>query len=380
VRLVLGRKTLPDGFWGRVDQLAYQLTDMLLPLLKLMDKNFADSRLQSIRSVHQDLHHIVSEAGFMSIGIRWSRNVFRFTWPTPGQPWELDQENVDESIFRRSKEANFKLDKIAEEEWEKKQAIKRPTAKPTRNQFKHIRDRLRNNRTAHEPPHSCYATGPENPAVGTEAGGSGNGEATAPYAPPSYLAKVHITLCPTFERFTTASGDGESQDVLVASGEAIEPIQKSRVVYYLGQADDRNDGLESEPPLEKWVGVQKWGKAWAIARLSSSPTFATFVERALLIAIALAAIWCLVRLSLDGHGFAGMVARFLHGLVRFCFIYWIGLVIDSIRLVIGVVKGVYWAALLVANVGSCIISGGRLGQCPPRTTGGFERAGYEGAD
>jgi hypothetical protein len=74
-------------------------------MFNLMDKHFAESRKHSLRAIHQDLHHIVAEAGYLSIAIRWSKTIFRFVTPLHGQQWELEQDNADNDAYEASKGA-----------------------------------------------------------------------------------------------------------------------------------------------------------------------------------------------------------------------------------------------------------------------------------
>lgn len=105
VRTCLPEEILPPNYWPAVDALTMRLLVLLLPMLNLMDKHFADSRANSLRVVHQDLHHIVAEAGYLSIAIRRSRTVFRFDTPLLGNQWEFDQHNADNDLYMASKEA-----------------------------------------------------------------------------------------------------------------------------------------------------------------------------------------------------------------------------------------------------------------------------------
>lgn len=105
VRACLGGDIIPPNYWPAVDALTMQLLALLLPMLNLMDKYFPDSRKHSLRAIHQDLHHIVAEAGYLCIAIRWSKNIFRFVTPLHGQQWELEQDNADNEAYEASKAA-----------------------------------------------------------------------------------------------------------------------------------------------------------------------------------------------------------------------------------------------------------------------------------
>jgi hypothetical protein len=254
---------LPENFWGNVDELATKMADMLLPLWKLMDQYFPESRKKSIRAFYQDLHHIVSEAGFLSIGIRWSHHVFRFNWPVPGQPWELDQEHLDTITLDASTKANQALDEIAEGKW--KQARMRLEEGEKAGKAKE------EEAASQEIPGRWSSTGLGLVRAGWRAVTAGFNASEQAFSdgvrkwdpsnkiwfPPSYLAKVHIVVLPSLQRYATASGDGKSQDVVHAEGEAVDLVWKSRVVYYLGMADDANDARENEPLLIDWI-TRRW--------------------------------------------------------------------------------------------------------------------------
>lgn len=113
VRAALQDQTLTPMFWPSVDHLSVQLTALLSPLLRVMDKHFPASNENSLRSFHQDIHAIVSEAGYFSIACSWSKDIFRFSTPFLGQSWDLDQAHFDDGPWKLSKtmaDANYKAD------------------------------------------------------------------------------------------------------------------------------------------------------------------------------------------------------------------------------------------------------------------------------
>ncbi|KAK0631757.1 hypothetical protein B0T14DRAFT_572988 [Immersiella caudata] len=261
VRLILGQNTLTENFWEHVDSLAFQMTEMLLPLLILTDRKIGDeSQANSLRAMHQELHHIVAEAGYLSIGIRRSRDIFRFNWPVPGQPWELDHDNTDEenTIFNRSKEASESVDKEAKKVWEaRKEEEATGVNIPDAYHRPSIWDWLLLSRS--------HAGAP----------------AQERYVVPSYLAKVHIVLHPTLQRLSTASEDGRSQHYTVATGEAVDLILKAQVVYYHGRAEDKFDALEGEPSLATWAETRRPVKTLTKALTKFTSTLALSFLRGL---------------------------------------------------------------------------------------------------
>ncbi|KAK5663542.1 hypothetical protein OQA88_3973 [Cercophora sp. LCS_1] len=123
VRDILGARTVPDNFWLSVDKVTIQLVKILLPLLELMDDEFPkQSRERDLRKFYQEIHNIVAEAALLSIFIRWSRDIFRFDWPTLGLAWAVEQENYDSEFFKKSYNENYKLRAEAIKRVEKKLA------------------------------------------------------------------------------------------------------------------------------------------------------------------------------------------------------------------------------------------------------------------
>ncbi|KAK0657582.1 hypothetical protein B0T16DRAFT_63551 [Cercophora newfieldiana] len=244
IRTILAGDAIPEKFWDSVDDLAYQMTKTVLPLLQLMDKKFGvSSRQHSSRKIYQDMHHIVSQAGFLSVGIRWSCDIFRFSWPVPGMGWELDMEEADDSIFKRSKKANDEREKLAKTKWD----LAREKLK------------LAQETSATAPPPSIGMKILNALASALQAWMAAGEQEKLPTDPdtpwmtPSYLAKIHIALLPTLQRFSTGTIHARRTKAAVADGEAIDLVQKGRVVYYLGRVDDESDHLESKPKLEVWA-------------------------------------------------------------------------------------------------------------------------------
>lgn len=112
--------TLTEFFWPAVDTLTTQITTLMLPLIKMLDAAFPQSRDTSLRCIYQDLHHIVAEAGYLSIGIRQSRTIFRFSWPEPGQSWDMDQDHSSGAVYDRSKAAAAEEDREHKRLWDEK--------------------------------------------------------------------------------------------------------------------------------------------------------------------------------------------------------------------------------------------------------------------
>ncbi|KAK0731391.1 hypothetical protein B0H67DRAFT_549168 [Lasiosphaeris hirsuta] len=266
VRAILGSDMLTPDFWPEVDRLALQLTEMLLPLMRVMDKYFPASRGESLRSLHQDLHNIVSEAAFLSIGIRWSHYIFRFDWPLLGQGWEKNQENYDNTPFERSTRGTEIEDQIARR---KKLAAKSAEERP--------RERMRVLQ------YLPFAYGLKDPTAGATSSLVGSvrhrlgleGEdaddgislkrATLAseeewFAPPR-MAKIQMVLWPLLQCWApTRPLDSHPDNLLYAEdrGEKVTTLFTSKVVYYIGRVDPEGETEELEPTVERHLSAQRW--------------------------------------------------------------------------------------------------------------------------
>ncbi|AEO53342.1 hypothetical protein MYCTH_2294518 [Thermothelomyces thermophilus ATCC 42464] len=237
---------LTPEFWPRVDQLTLQITVLLLPLVDLMDEHFPASQAASLRSFYQDLHAIVARAGYLSLGIRLSKNIFHFSSPVPGTVWDNDQANVDNRIYRASEAANTRADAAAEKEWRSRRA-RRLAAQRERRE---IRDRgagvLASARSGFEAVRG-FVTG-----HGQEEGSGDHQQgANDVWRRPSRMGKVQIVLWPMLQRFATV-GEIDPRTG-TAYGESITTISKSRVVYYYGRVDERGEVGDRSPSLAEWV-------------------------------------------------------------------------------------------------------------------------------
>ncbi|KAK0630039.1 hypothetical protein B0T17DRAFT_615746 [Bombardia bombarda] len=280
VRSILGGDTLTPYFWDQVDRLAMQTTSMLLPLVRIMDEWFPEANAESLRKIHQDVHDIVAEAGYLSIGTRWSKDIFRFSWPLPGQPWDLDQRHYDEDIYNRSKAAADKLDSLTRQRWESERQGKagapaEPVESTSSYYVRQARASLANalllnplQGNSQSPPDDAAIAAANEPAMqGDAVGGT--------WFPPSRIAKVQIVLWPMLQRFammdvqyseaSTTSSDDSSPDAAIpsyfrhddAQGETITTLFKSYVVYYIGLVAPAGEQLETQPTLDQWVREQQ---------------------------------------------------------------------------------------------------------------------------
>ncbi|KAL2261457.1 hypothetical protein VTK26DRAFT_4110 [Humicola hyalothermophila] len=259
VRAALNDETLTPDFWPSVDRLSLQLTTLLLPLLRLMDRHFLASRGHSLRSFYQDLHGIVAEAGYLSIGIRWSRNIFRFSSPFLGQAWDLDQQHVDDAIYNASKHATDRADRRAEQEWRAK--------RDHQAQAQAQQSGGGPAPTAGERAREYFAAAVDNLNILWNRVTTGQGKETgeqqagdAGWRPPSRLAKVQIVVWPMLQRFATATKIYPDEGY--ADGENITTLLRSQVVYYSGRTDQPAEQSEDVPTLEEWVLDRQQHREW----------------------------------------------------------------------------------------------------------------------
>ncbi|KAK1767088.1 hypothetical protein QBC33DRAFT_570048 [Phialemonium atrogriseum] len=279
VRTCMGDDIVTPNFWPAVDALTMQLLALLLPALDLVDRHFAGSRAANpLRAVHQDLHHVVAEAAYLSIAIRWSGSIFRFVTPLPGQQWELDQDNVDNDVYEASKAAAV-------------------AAMP------------------------AAAAAPMQKGDGAGAETKGNLAAQ-----PWLLAKVQIIQWPELQRWTPVGdpaaadpsfpdGDGDPGP---GAGETVSSIMRSRVVYYAGVTGDEADAAEAVPELADYVRGLRAARRRRRVRPFALGAAAAAAAAAAVVAAGLLVFAVLVLLGGVGGdgGVAGAEAARARGLVE----------------------------------------------------------------
>jgi len=247
VRAILTDDVLTPDFWLCVDQRTLQLTSMLLPMIHMMDEHFPASRDKSFRKFFQDIHAIVATAGYLALGIRWSRDIFRFSLPFPSEVWNHDQQHVDDGVYKASVAANDKADGVAKAKW---------MAGRNGRQQEQEADR-------HNPPTIAargvgIATSVTNRldavrrrALGHGAGGHESQAENTSWVQPARIAKVQIILWPCLKRYARVGevdpGTGS------AEGEAITSLLKSQVVYYCGRERELEGEGERYPGLDDWM-------------------------------------------------------------------------------------------------------------------------------
>ena len=216
-------------------------------MIRMMDKYFDATK--SLRDVYQDLHNIVAEAGCLSIGMRWSGTIFHFSSPFLGEMWNLSQEQVDDTIYNASVEANKTADAIAEAKRTAEQSRKRQEEEAQSNY-----STLRNRGTAIitsaldrvKAVRRCLTGEMVNPWAVLPAG--------------DRLGKVQMVVWPALQRFATAGGfNPETGD---ADGESVTTILRSQVLYCYGRDNEWGVGSDYWPSLAEWVHQTKRKRMW----------------------------------------------------------------------------------------------------------------------
>ena len=247
IRGTFGDKQLTLDFWPCVDERALQLTALLLPLIRMMDKYFGATK--SLRDVYQELHNIVAEAGYLSIGVRRSGHIFHFSSSFLGEMWNLNQEPVDNAIYNASVEANKTADAIAEAERTAEESRKQQEEE-ARSNYPALRNRGKAIITSaldHVQAARRRLTGERvNPWAVTPAG--------------KRLDKIQMVVWPSLHRFATVGGiNPETGD---ADGQSATAILQSQVIYCHGRHGEWGQGSEYWPSLEEWVRQNKRKRMW----------------------------------------------------------------------------------------------------------------------
>ncbi|KAK4658509.1 hypothetical protein QC762_0028690 [Podospora pseudocomata] len=267
IDMYMRNQELTPKFWEHVDQLSIQITTLLLPLLKLMDRNFNNSRVKSLWGFHQKIHDIVSEAGFLSLHMAHSKSIFRITAPFLGQTWAIDQNNVDDRVYHESSLAVARLEGMEKQKWAKENLIYesdpanyRPTyalwEKTKQLGFWGVLWAVLGffPSLLYKKVEKCggFPTWDSKPGLGDTV-----------WRSPPYLAKVQIVVWPKCERYGLM-GEIDPRLKTSTEGESISTLLKSQVVYYQGRTDPRGLGAEGTPTLLEWLRYKDalWFKKW----------------------------------------------------------------------------------------------------------------------
>ncbi|KAJ4297015.1 hypothetical protein N0V88_003931 [Collariella sp. IMI 366227] len=314
IRTVLGDDPLTPDFWPCVDQHTLQVMALLLPMVNLMDKHFSDSEAKSLRNMYQDLHTIVAEAGYLSIGIRRSRDIFRLSSPFLGEAWDNDQQHVDDAIYNASRFASDVADAAAERVWRAEH------------------DRRQKGHAQSETILSAALNGLK--AVQARVmGRTKDAEASDHWYPPSRLAKVQIVLWPLFQRFATVGPiDPETR---YADGENVTTLLKAQVVYYSGRTDELEEQGKHYPPLAIWLQQNRKERVWNLVK---PLCWVVYAAGALLLL-----------------SFLGQYSSIASAVLQ-VFLLVLEVLITAITILIGIAKGIMFAASVIRHTLSTVSS------------------------
>ncbi|KAK7757058.1 hypothetical protein SLS62_001076 [Diatrype stigma] len=120
VKMALGGMFVPSNFWGDVDDLAWRSALVFEPLINLLDiyRPLSGEHQTSLSHLHQELHMIMSIAGFLQVCTALSPSVFHHLSATPGARMDYNIEHQAQvALYAESKDANETL----EAQWEEAQ-------------------------------------------------------------------------------------------------------------------------------------------------------------------------------------------------------------------------------------------------------------------
>ena len=260
-----------------------------------MDKYFPEYRDVSLRGFYQDLHYIVAEAGFFSLTLRESKDIFRFTWPFPGQAWDLDQDNHDDEVYKVSLEENKRLH---EEQQRQQQEQQQQRQQEEQQQPKEHSDS--DSDVFVTPPSSAgIPSATAKPVQLLPNLKNGVRFIKAPAAPPpaelgAQIAKVHICLWPMLQRFSTPTPEWEEppsrrRDLYPdPSHQYITEITRARVVYYLGSTNPNAEQAERHPTLVQHIDSHR--SRFSLSRLSIPRISRATIRRVAWVGLGLLAV------------------------------------------------------------------------------------------
>lgn len=236
-----------EHFWDCVDKVTLQLARILIPLLDLMDAEFPnESTLKDIRNFYQGLHDLVSQAAWLSLQIRWSRDIFRFDWPTLGLAWAIEQENYDNEFFAKSYNESHQL---------RNRAIARAAAQRAEEEARTSAGTATEGRWASvAAPVSTFIQKANkyvfgDPNVLDFDKPLSKEVVEKAWTSPDFLNKVQIILWPALYRHCLGRPDNKK-----ASGVTITAVDKSLNVYCCGRVDQVGQWVESNGDrLTEWV-------------------------------------------------------------------------------------------------------------------------------
>lgn len=203
------------NFWPEVDRVTLGILKLLLPLINFAGQLEPDAPWPELTELHQSLHNIVAEAGWLANGLAKTRSCFWIDFPQPGQLWDLRQEHVTDTIWTRSRAAATVSDNEA------------------------LADKMR---AWQERENAAYNTRPDRKQPLSAFESEWARANPRPRQSIRRTAKVQVALWPFLERSFPYRQDLVSGDI--NSGESTTVLQKAQVVYYAGVDDDKSDQEE----------------------------------------------------------------------------------------------------------------------------------------
>lgn len=210
------RDLFTANFWQEVDRVTLGILDLLLPVINFVGELQPDVRVLPLTEVHQQLHKIVAEAGWLANGLALTRSCFWIDFPRPGQLWDVRQEHVTDVVWKASK------------------------AFTDKNDGADLDEALLSWRQARIHVYDALADDPK-PALGEWSRSTYELDNPRPRQV-RRTAKVQISMWPFFERSYPYRQELVSGDFNL--GETTTVLQKAQVVYYAG--NDANAGEQEE--------------------------------------------------------------------------------------------------------------------------------------
>ncbi|ROV99342.1 hypothetical protein VSDG_04027 [Cytospora chrysosperma] len=212
-----------DGFWDEVDSVTTRILSLLLPLINMLGSLSPGAGWPPLTRVHQGLHDIVAEAGWLTNGMRVSKSVFWVQFPNPGDLWDIHQEHVTDVLWNGSKAAAARHDAKETARWK----VEMETEWIATNGDKTMDSTWKQEYEKKSPP-------PRQPRR---------------------AAKVQIVMWPWINQYSPMrpKSDGD-----LNSGETITQIVKAQVAYYAGDDSDEGEARERLTLEEHIREAKRW--------------------------------------------------------------------------------------------------------------------------
>ncbi|ROW14243.1 hypothetical protein VPNG_04230 [Cytospora leucostoma] len=198
-----------DNYWDEVDSVTMSILSLLLPLINMLGELSPEAGWPALTKVHQELHDIVAEAGWLTNGMRVSKSIFWVQFPEPGDLWDIHQEHVMDIIWKNSKAAATRRYEAEAARWEADMVAKWRAENAGETVDLQWRQAYEQN---HPPP-----------------------------SEPRRTAKVQIVLWPWIDQYSPVQPKSDGN---LNSGETITHIVKAQIVYYAGDESGEGEARE----------------------------------------------------------------------------------------------------------------------------------------